>query len=121
MIGLAVRAPAADHRTGDRRPPAAVGSYRIDEGTFADGLAFFRTTSSRGPHGVRACGSGGARRPTQFYVAYSFYRQGWGRFVHDDVLYREGLDAGNRAIALAPGRRSAVVDDARSGSTARTN
>ena len=47
----------------------------------------------------------------QFYVAYSYYRQGWGRLHHDDALYREGLGAVNRAIALAPGGRL-VVDDA---------
>ena len=49
---------------------------------------------------------------TQFYIAYAFYRQGWGRLYHDDALYREGLDAVNRAIALAPHGRL-IVDDAR--------
>lgn len=39
---------------------------------------------------------------TQFYVAYSFYRQGWGRVYNDDALFRQGLDAVNRAIALSP-------------------
>ena len=39
------------------------------------------------------------------------YRQGWGRLYHDDALYREGLDAVDRAIALAPHGR-VIVDDA---------
>ena len=39
---------------------------------------------------------------TQFYVAYSFYRQGWHRTHHDDELYREGVKAIDAAIALAP-------------------
>jgi hypothetical protein len=39
---------------------------------------------------------------TQFYIAYSFYRQGWGRVSVDEPLYREGLEAVERAIALAP-------------------
>ena len=47
---------------------------------------------------------------TQFYIAYSYYRQGWGRLYHDDRLYTEGLDAIDRAMALAPGGRL-VVDD----------
>ena len=47
---------------------------------------------------------------TQFYIAYSCYRQGWGRLYHDNVLYRGGLDAVGRAIALAPEGRL-VVDD----------
>ena len=48
---------------------------------------------------------------TQFYVAYSFYRQGWGRLYQDDALFAQGLEAVNRAIARAPGGRI-VVDDA---------
>nr|MBA3887164.1 hypothetical protein [Acidobacteriota bacterium] len=46
----------------------------------------------------------------QFYVAYSFYRQGWGRLYSDDALFKQGLEAVDRAIAVAPGRRI-VVDD----------
>ncbi len=45
---------------------------------------------------------------TQFYIAYAFYRQGWGRFYSDDMLYREGLEAVNHAIELAPGGRLVV-------------
>ena len=47
---------------------------------------------------------------TQFYIAYSYYRQGWGRLYHDDALFAEGLEAVDRAIALAPNGRL-VVDD----------
>src|SRR5437762_1213436 len=90
---------------------AAIGAYRIDDRAFADGLRFFRNDQfvearlafARADPAVRD-----AR--TQFYVAYSYYRQGWGRLYHDDNLYAEGLAALNRAIALAPGGRL-VVDD----------
>jgi len=47
---------------------------------------------------------------TQFYIAYSFYRQGWGRLYDDDALFRDGLEAVDRAIALAPNGRL-IVDD----------
>src|SRR4051812_3941312 len=47
---------------------------------------------------------------TQFYIAYTFYRQGWGRLYHDDALYRQGIEAVDRAVALSPGGRL-VVDD----------
>jgi len=47
---------------------------------------------------------------TQFYVAYSFYRQGWGRVYRDDALFRLGLEAVDRAIAHAPGGRLVVSD-----------
>lgn len=91
---------------------AAVGSYRIDEPTFADGLAFFRNNQFVEARMAFARADPAVRDArTQFYVAYSYYRQGWGRLYHDNVLYREGLGAVNRAIALAPGGRL-VVDDA---------
>ena len=48
---------------------------------------------------------------TQFYVAYAFYREGWGRVYNDDALFRRGLEAVERAIALSPGG-ALTVDDA---------
>src|SRR2546421_12999061 len=47
---------------------------------------------------------------TQFYVAYSFYRQGWGRVYNDDALFRQGLEAADRAIALSPDAPLAADD-----------
>jgi tetratricopeptide (TPR) repeat protein len=47
---------------------------------------------------------------TQFYIAYSFYRQGWGRVYNDDELFRQGLEAVNRAIALSPDAALNVED-----------
>ena len=46
---------------------------------------------------------------TQFYTAYSFYREGWGRVYNDDVLFREALRALDRAVAAASGQ--VRVDD----------
>jgi len=88
-----------------------VGVYQVDEQALADALRFFRNDQfveariafERADPAVRD-----AR--VQFYVAYSYYRQGWGRVYHDDRLYAEGLDAIDRAMALAPGGRL-VVDD----------
>src|SRR5262245_45695151 len=40
---------------------------------------------------------------TQFYVAYTYYRQGWGRFYNDDALFGAALRTLQRATALAPG------------------
>ena len=48
---------------------------------------------------------------TQFYIAYTYYRQGWGRVYSDDALFKKGLEAVDRSIALAPDHRL-VVDDA---------
>jgi len=90
---------------------AVVGTYRIDEQAFADGLRFFRNdqfVEARLAFGRADPAVRDAR--TQFYIAYTYYRQGWGRLYHDDGLYREGLAAIDRAIALAPAGRL-VVDD----------
>ena len=48
---------------------------------------------------------------TQFYIAYSCYRQGWHRTHRDDPLYREGLKHVDQAIRLAPGSRLVVNDE----------
>ena len=47
---------------------------------------------------------------TQFYVAYSFYRQGWGRVYNDDTLFRQGLEAAERAAALSSAAPLTVED-----------
>jgi hypothetical protein len=47
---------------------------------------------------------------TQFYIGYACYREGWGRVYYDDALFKLGLEAVNRAIALAP-NGTLVVDD----------
>ena len=89
-----------------------VGAYRIDDQAFADGLAFFRRDAFMESRAAFARADPAQRDPrTQFYVAYSFYRQGWGRLYSDNALFAQGLAAINRAIAVAPDHRL-VVDDA---------
>jgi hypothetical protein len=91
---------------------AAIGAYRIDEQALADGLHFFR--SDHFPEARAAfMRADPAERDarTQFYIAYSYYREGWGRLYHDAVLYRQGLEVLDRAVALAPGGRLVVEDD----------
>jgi hypothetical protein len=91
---------------------AEVGAYRIDRQAFADGLAFFlkdQFVEARAAFARADPAERDAR--TQFYIAYSFYRQGWGRLYNDDALFAEGLKHVENAIALAPSGRL-VVDDA---------
>ena len=91
--------------------PAAVGAYRIDQQSFDDGLGFFRRDQFPEARAAFARADPAVRDArTQFYIAYSYYRQGWGRLYEDDALYRAGVDAVDRAIALAPQGRL-VVDD----------
>lgn len=91
---------------------SGVSAYQIDEQAFADGFAYFRRDAfveARSAFDRADPARRDAR--TQFYIAYSFYRQGWGRVYNDDALFSQGLDAVDRAIALAPGHRLVVVDE----------
>jgi hypothetical protein len=88
-----------------------VGAYRIDQQAFSDGLEFFRRDAFLEARAAFARADPAQRDArTQFYVAYSFYREGWGRVYNDDALFAQGLDAVDRAIALAPDHRL-IVDD----------
>lgn len=90
-----------------------VGAYSVDAVAFADALTFFHDDRFVEARAAFARADPASRDAlTQFYVAYSYYRQGWSRFYHDDALYKEGLTHVDRAIALAPGGRL-VVDDPR--------
>ena len=91
---------------------AAIGAYRIDQQSFDDGLRFFRAGQYPEARAAFARADAAERDArTQFYIAYAFYRQGWGRIYNDDTLFAQGLTAVDKAIALAPGGRL-VVDDA---------
>ena len=90
---------------------AEVGAYRIDQQAFDDGLAFFRRDQfeeARAAFGRADPAQRDAR--TQFYIAYSYYRQGWGRLYNDDELFKQGLAAVDRASAIAPDGRLVVED-----------
>ena len=90
---------------------STIGAYSVDQPSLADGLRFFRNDQFVEARMAFARADPAIRDArTQFYIAYSYYRQGWGRLFHDDALYGEGLAAIDRAIALAPGGRL-VVDD----------
>lgn len=90
---------------------ATIGLYRIDQAAFDEGLRYFRGDKFREARLAFARADPAARdAKTQFYVAYSFYRQGWGRVYNDDALFREALQALDRAVAAAPDRRVAVDD-----------
>ena len=85
---------------------ATIGAYRVDQQAFDDGLAFFRKDLFEEARAAFQRADPAQRDPqTQFYIAYSFYRQGWGRVYNDDVLFKQGLETIDRAIALAPNQR----------------
>jgi hypothetical protein len=90
---------------------ASVGVYRIDEQAFEDGLRFFRADQFAAARAAFARADPAQQDArTQFYVSYSYYREGWGRTHSDDALFSAGLAAVERAIAASPNGRI-VVDD----------
>lgn len=88
-----------------------VGAYEIDRAKFDEGLRNFRAGNF-----VAARDSFLRADPerldasVQFYIAYSFYRQGWGKVYNDDQLFKQGLDQVNRVIELDRDYKSADAD-----------
>ena len=79
----------------------AIGTYEIDQVKFNDGLDAFRKDNfivARDNFERADTEKRDAR--TQFYVAYSFYRQGFGKISNDDALFKQGLEQINRVVAL---------------------
>jgi hypothetical protein len=90
---------------------ASIGSYRVDPQAFEDGVQFFRRDQfAESRIAFERADPARQDARTQFYIGYSYYRQGWGRFHQDDTLFAQGLEAVNRAIARAPGGRIRVDD-----------
>ena len=91
---------------------AGLGTYAIDERAFAEGLTYFRRDQFPEARAAFARADPALRDPkTQFYIAYAYYRDGWRRTHSDDVLFKQGIDTVNRAIALSPSGRLVVEDD----------
>ncbi len=87
------------------------GTYAIDEARFRAARELFgrEQYAAARDEWMRADPAGRDAR-TQFYIAYAFYREGWGRVYHDDALYKQGLEAAERAVALSPAGALAVDD-----------
>ena len=81
----------------------AAGTYEINQEKFNFALSLFRREQFRSARDEWQRAYPGQRDArTQFYIAYSFYREGWGRLYFDQELFKQGVDAVNRAIALSP-------------------
>jgi hypothetical protein len=82
---------------------ATIGAYQVDQQAFDEGVRLFRSGQfSAARMALNRADPAHRDATTQFYVAYSFYREGWGRLYNDDTLFTQGLEAANRAIALSP-------------------
>jgi hypothetical protein len=110
VVWLYAAAPQTLAEVGTQASVAA-GTYEVDRARFDAGRDLFlreQYAAARGEWERADPARRDAR--TQFYVAYSFYRQGWGRVYSDDALYRRGLEAAGLAVNLAGGAPLAVED-----------
>jgi hypothetical protein len=90
---------------------SSVGAYRVDPQSTADAMAFFhRDAFAEARAAFERADPAHQDARTQFYIAYSYYRQGWGRVYNDDTLFQKGIETVDRAIAVASNHRL-VVDD----------
>jgi len=87
------------------------GTYQIDQQKFDSGLKLFREENYRAARDEFARADSEKRDTrTQFYIAYSFYREGWGRFYNDDELFKQGIEAVNRVISIDANFKSDDAD-----------
>jgi hypothetical protein len=90
----------------------AAGVYAINQEKFDSALTLFRRDQFRAARDEWSGADPAQRDPrTQFYIGYTYYREGWGRVYYDKTLFQQGLEAVNRSINLAP-NGTLVVDDA---------
>jgi hypothetical protein len=83
------------------------GTYEIDRQKFNDGLQAFRSDNFIGARDSFERADPEKRdAKTQYYVAYSYYRQGWGRISNDDALFKQALTSLERVTMIDPDFRS---------------
>jgi hypothetical protein len=88
-----------------------IGVYEVDAEKFADGLRAFRAENYVAARQFFENADPERRdAKTQFYIAYSFYRQGFGKVYNDDELFKKGLEQTNRVIALDKNFKSDDAD-----------
>jgi tetratricopeptide (TPR) repeat protein len=82
---------------------ASIGVYQIDAAAFEEGLRFFRANRfAEARRALERADPAQRDARTQYYIAYAFLREGWGRVYADDALYQQAQVALQRALAAAP-------------------
>lgn len=79
----------------------AIGTYEVEQAKYNQGLAAFRQDNFLvARDNLERADPEKRDAKTQFYIAYSFYRQGFGKISNDDALFKQGLEQINRVTAL---------------------
>ncbi len=76
-------------------------TYEVDKAKFDEGLQAFRADNFILARDLFLRADPERRDAnTQFYIAYSFYRQGFGKISNDDELFKKGLEEIDRVTAI---------------------
>ena len=79
----------------------ATGTYEVDKVKFQQGISAFREENYvLARDFFEQADPRGSDPATQYYIAYSFYRQGWGRFSNVDELFKQALEKTEEVIKL---------------------
>lgn len=88
----------------------AVGTYQIDVAKFNEGWRLFRAENYPAARDFFAAADPEKRdAKTQFYTAYSFYREGFRRVLNvsnDKTLFQQALEVNNQVVVLNPNFKS---------------
>ncbi len=87
-----------------------IGTYEVNQQLFDQGILSFRADNFVAARDAFERADPEKRDArTQFYIAYSSYRQGWGAISNDDALFTQSLETLARVTVLDANYRS---DDA---------
>jgi hypothetical protein len=115
IVWLYVSAPASLREVATQARDTArltTGTYEIDDARFRQGLEAFRRENFEAARDEwRQADPATRDARTQFYIAYSLYRQGWGRLFNDDALFNSALETVNRIDALDNSNTFPIQDD----------
>lgn len=79
----------------------AIGTYEVDREKFDEGIKAFRADNFILARDLFSRADAERRdAKTQFYIAYSFYRQGFGKVYNDDALFKQGLEQVDKVLTL---------------------
>lgn len=79
------------------------GTYQVDQAKFGQALNLFRQDNFVAARDLFQKADPEHRdATTQYYIAYTYYRQGWGRISNDGELFAAGLKQLDRVDELDP-------------------
>jgi hypothetical protein len=87
--------------TATTKGQVIAGTYEVDAAKFAEGIkAFNEENYVVARDRLERADPEKRDAKTQFYIAYTYYRQGWGRVSNDDALYKLGLETVTRVSTI---------------------